>query len=273
MPKLTLSDGLDLERDISLLQAGQIISFLGTGESLAATDGEIRGSEAVSIQHNLIGASTLNPIEILHNSNAKTNAEKITVFGYIVTINNTGDGFTQDEVRDLFRRLGEPYPSNPSRDFKEAVRSAYIYPSLDSNSKYILSEKGRLAVTGGFKSDGVQGKKVRRKRSGVSTLKLEIRDGVKGLPVVSDLPGFAKLYGLETKGKQILWLLLYAKENGIDAVNYKEISHIAAKFRIDIGSKNFTASNEGNMKAGYVMKRGADFVLLQKGEEVLRVTA
>jgi hypothetical protein len=86
--------------------------------------------------------------------------------------------------------------------------------------------------------------KSNRKRLGFSTSASKpLREEVKSLEVVPELVGFPDFHKV-SKSDQVLWLLIFAKENKIESLSSAEISFLASRLSINISSKNISGLTE-----------------------------
>jgi hypothetical protein len=143
-------DGLQYQGETTPFNAAQIIGFLSNAQG---TGGEALLVPQVGGSAVPAGATTSRPAprEALQRSGAKTNGQKITVLGHYVATNvGHEDSFMLDEVKNAFRRAGEPLPANFSRDVQDAVRSGLIYEDENVTGTYRLTDLAVEFVDSGF---------------------------------------------------------------------------------------------------------------------------
>lgn len=265
-------DGLNLERQINMHQAGQIISFLSLQKTSISEDSSNDGEGELNKERPALPQKETTPLEEIENSNASTYPEKITVIGNFIAKNNAQECFSVDEVRAVLRRLGQ-YPSKFSRELTTAVSLGYIYEDT-TKSGYIITEKGKKAIVGQFQASSKNAipkvKKGKRKSPRKKTVRLVIRPEVENLALKTELAGYRGYHELKTKSDKILWILKYAETNDILSLNPKEIEIISTRLKDRITQSGFSAINTRNVKNSFVASVGSDFQLQKKGEDYLK---
>lgn len=259
-------EGLSLEREISILQAGQIISYLGSQQS---------GSQVYEAQSSgpaaLLSGQVDTPKKLIDNSGAKTFPEKIAVIGKYIQDRDGSEQFQLSDIRAVFTKLGTQ-PGNFSRDLQEASSVLrYIYLKNKKDGTYGLTDLGLEAIEKGFpenlKNTFVKKTQPGAKKVATSTI---VRDEIKKMEISSVMTDFPSFHGLKTKGQKILWLLIYADAKGIKSLTPAEVDFLSVEMKGRIASSSFTALNEGNHKMGYVTKLDGKFLIQQSGIDYLK---
>lgn len=256
-------DGLSLKKQTSLQKAGHIIAFLGLGEGL------VPDASSDQIGHNpasLISPQVISTRDLINESKAKTNAQKITVLGkYLSEKDGTGEFLIKDILYEL-RKMGEE-PGNFTRDLKKAISLKYIYPVPSKKDKYGVSERGLSGIQNKF-SDEIRKPSI--KRRGGFKKAIPPRKEVVSLSIVTTLEGYPNFHPLPTKADVILWVLAYADSQKIEDLTPKEVEVITDKLRNVIEQKDFSAFNKRNIKLGYVAQVDGKFKIQQKGLDFLK---
>lgn len=250
-------DGLSFKKDINSQKAGQIIAFLGAAEEVAVDDLSLSASNT-----KLIPETFQSPSALINESEAKTNAEKITVIGNHLQTKDGQEGFLATEVLLQLRKIGEK-PGNFSRDIATAASLQYIFPVDVKEGRYGISDKGLRAIENKFSE--TPRKKVKSKNTGGLKKAMPPREEVLSLPIVATLDGYKDLHSIKTMSDSILWILAYADKHGIESLTPREVEALSDKLRKKIEQSGFSAHNQRNMKSGYVSRTGNLFKLQEKG--------
>src|SRR5215831_5614520 len=136
-------DNLNYSGETSLLKAGQILAFLGSEQSASSYAPEPRVGSLT------MGSPSASPRQLIVESNAKSNPQKIAVIGKYLKDRGQNE-FSRAEVLDQFRRAGESTPKNIGRDLQDAVRSGYICESDTQKNEYYLTRPGEEALESRF---------------------------------------------------------------------------------------------------------------------------
>lgn len=262
---ITISgDGLSYKKDINFKKAGQIITFL----SLDEEQGAIGSPQIISSNSGLAVSSLRSSSELINESKARTNAQKITVIGSYLQEKDGQESFLVKEVLLQLKKIGEQ-PANFSRDVDTAHSLQYIYPIDVKQGKYGVSDKGEKAISNKFSELPV----IRAKNKSKGGFKKAIlpRDQVLSLPIVTSLEGYPDFHSiLLTKTDSILWILAYAAKEKIESLTPREVEALSDKLLKKIEQKGFSAHNKRNMKEGYVSQTDGKFKLQQKGSDYLK---
>lgn len=253
--------------DIDQAQSGQIIQLLAADSTSPLPFSPIGITTA---NQNIPHLRNKAPKEALIETKAKTNPEKMVAFGALIMDLNNKESFSITEVKDMYKKAGEPIPHNFGRDIRSAVKLAYIYSVGDE--LYTLSDTGKEKIERGFSDEAnFNAQRSRKAKSGKNDgIQKSIRDEVKNLAVTTNLKGYPNYHDVKTKGKRILWILQYADSHGIESLSSTEIASIAERLKDQIPTRDFSAFNKENIKRGNVMQKGSQFKILQPGIEVLK---
>ena len=254
-----------MSRDISFAQAVAVLAYLTSGQPLGAPqagtpapsrqrgdDAEGRGGKR---------AHGVTPRQALEASGAKVNAEKITVFGLLVSEQGGKDTFTIDEVRPLFRQARETPPGNFNRDLSTAISMGLIVES-ETAGEYYIANKAENVLETGF--DGLRGSRTNgRSRSSGGTARrprkaVETPDAFVGIEVSPILPDVINYHKVRTKTDKFVWAVYAAKQLGVEAVGYAELSWLTDRLGSGIKQGDLTAYYRGNQQKGYVNKNLED---------------
>lgn len=91
--------------------------------------------------------------EVLENSGAKRNPDKIAVIAHYMIEHEGQQKFARDELKGRFREAGEAVPANFPRDFNWAVKNGWIAEDPHDRGSYYVTKKGREAIGEKFSSD------------------------------------------------------------------------------------------------------------------------
>jgi len=89
----------------------------------------------------------MSPVELIHQKNPATNAQRIALFAYHRDKNEGQSRFARADLKPYFARARVPAPTNYDRDFNSAVQLGYIY---EDGSESYLTSRGVEAVEAGF---------------------------------------------------------------------------------------------------------------------------
>ncbi len=137
-------NGVTIKRSVPESIARAITSLvMGGAEStqrpLRGAGGQAAGSAAgkVSIREYLNGVA------------AKRNADTITAI--VAYLKDQGyETVTRDQVKDYFRKAGEPIPGNYTRDFTDALSTGWIAEDHANSGNYYITSSGEAALSNGF---------------------------------------------------------------------------------------------------------------------------
>jgi len=144
-------NGVSVKRDITESLAGAIIALVMGG--VAAPQG-VSGasSKAASVASKSQSGGTAERTsvrEYLNEVGPKRNAEIITAIAAF--LKDLGqDTFTKDQVKEYFRKAGEPIPGNYNRDFSDAVSTGWIAEDHGNSGNYYVTAFGETALKNGF---------------------------------------------------------------------------------------------------------------------------
>lgn len=251
-------DGLLFKKTINSHKAGQIIAFLGADEESVVTDLKQTDNSPLA----LTPPSLSSPSELINESKAKTNAQKITIIGNYLQKKDGQDSFLDKEVLLQLRKIGEQ-PGNFSRDVDTAESLQYIYPINVKEGRYGVSAKGVKAIENKFSETP----RLKSKSNNKGGFKKAIppRSEVLSLPIVASLDGYVDFHSIQVKADCILWILAYADKQGIKSLTPREVESLSDKLRRKIVQTGFSAHNKRNIKSGYVSQTNNQFKLEQKG--------
>ncbi len=264
--------GLEYTGNVTLFQATQIMAFISK-----PTDQEIdivgsggqRSIESSIPKNEPTSKAYESPRQAIDKLGAKTNPQKIVAIAFYLGASSQNDQlFTIEEILTGFSKAGAPTPKNITRDLKEAVGAGYIYAE-DKNTYRLLSLTDDV-VTEGFKKQKAKRRTTPKQAGDTKKTKAVVRDEVNALSLQTSMEGYVDLFTLKVRGDQILWLIRYAKSNGIAAANRQEIIYIAKKMGVNLDSQNYASSNAPNTKNGFISLEGDLIALTPKGETHLK---
>lgn len=269
-------NGMNVDQEITLMQAGKIITFLGSESEIieAPTGPQLidAGTPTVAAQPSLDPRRSVR--EALERANPRTHAQKITVFGHFVAEADANGMFTTDEVKLQYQAAREKAPLHHfSRELDGAVSSGWIAPAQGESNTYFVTQKGERAIEESFSTAS----KTRAKSKPANTKSAmisdeDVSDAVSGIqPVVPTLEGFPNYHKLKSKGLKVMWILAMAQTHGIDSLSTKEIAYFAGKLRDKIEIRDMNGHTGTGAKNGWLTKdNSAKYILLHDGEEQLK---
>lgn len=269
-------EGLTFNLEITMHQAGQIISFLSLAKPLQATQSNLDTAN-ISILPEVIGEQnrvSSTPIDEINEAKAITFAQKITVIGSYLMKRDGKNYFLIDDVRSELKKLGQ-FPSSFSRELKAAEHLRYIYEE-SKDGGYKLTELGKNSIQAKFSSESSSNKINKKKKNATKKAIVPqiIRGEVQAIEPQTSMENFNNFYSCKTKREKILWILKFAEINGVSSLNPKEISFLSSKlspkFKDQITIKAFSALNQFNLDNGYVAYNGKEYQIQEAGENNLK---
>lgn len=257
--KITLSGKITFDEDITVNQAAQIIAFVGSASQAPV---QILTGRPTAIPTQ-IGSSKRfeTPRSAISTTNAKTYPEKIVALAGYVLQEGSRDSFTAEDVRPLFRRAGEVTPSNMKRDLTVAVQLEYI-AETDQKGEYYLASKGTDALDEGFKANNGTGggQKTAKSSNGKkrSTRNTKPLETLKNVNISTTVSGYPSFHSVAAKTDKLLWVLMFAKSQGLESLSSKEISQLSDRLGDGIPANNINKNYKSNLKKGYVNRTIAD---------------
>jgi hypothetical protein len=257
------SDTLNYQGEASITKAAQVIAFLSAEESevVSAPFATERAPQEYAL---LERTPKISPRQMLTDSEAKSNSEKIAVFAYYLKTQQGKETAAIQEMRTLFAKAGEPVPKNFSRDLKEAVRANFIFEVSDG--EYELTEFGIESIEKKFLHEKVR--KTARRTTKVKSTGV-VRDEVKALNIGAVEEGLPAFHSLN-KGQQILWVMVVADKKGVEELSTAEIVFWIDRLKGNVTSKSFTALNGSNIKNGHLKVTSGGFKVAQIGIDFLK---
>jgi hypothetical protein len=156
--------GVTIEKTVPVNVARQMINvIMGGAEEPQVSKYNLPEVGSAAAQ----GGRRISLREFLHESQASSNPEKITVIAEYLREHEGKEEFARDEIKGLFRQAGEGAPANFPRDFSVAVRNGWVAEDTKSPGSFFVTNTGRAAISNKFsgeiKKGGVQ--PASRKRS------------------------------------------------------------------------------------------------------------
>ncbi|MHB9150029.1 MAG: hypothetical protein ACYC33_08150 [Thermoleophilia bacterium] len=147
---LTLEgNGVTVRRDIPESVA-RTITALVMGGATVSSDGQI-GAPAgpASGTPPAPTASKQSIREYLNAVGPKRNADTITAIAAYLKEQGL-ETFTRDQVKEYFRKAGEPIPGNYNRDFTDALSTGWIAEDHTNSGNYYITASGENALKNSF---------------------------------------------------------------------------------------------------------------------------
>lgn len=268
---IKFSGELNYEKETSVFRASQVIAFLNqeSEEQLRVEPNRLTSSG--SLMPSPEEKVPQSPKDYLDTFNVRTNAQKIAVFASYICKRDGVESFDQASVKSLFKRTGEPFPANFSRDWREAEIN-YFYEQ--SPGQFVLTDAAMGKLTS--PAEVVEGKqrvsaKKSRQRVSKKSDGVRISEAVKNMEMVVTLAGFPDFFDLKTKGERILWILAFADAHDVKDLTPNEIEFMAEKLRDHLPSNSFSALSDSHFRKGRLVRSNEGKIkLLHVGFEYLR---
>jgi hypothetical protein len=142
---LTLvGDGISIEKRVNKQVAMAVVAaVLGNGPTAVA------GGHRNADQRPLSRLAS-SPREFLTDSGATNNPQKIVTLGYYICQNEESENFSNDDLREHFRKAHEAIPKNISRDLGSAIKAGWIHETPGKTGRYYITNTGRRLVEDKF---------------------------------------------------------------------------------------------------------------------------
>jgi hypothetical protein len=266
-------EGLSYTTTTSILKASQIIAFLNAGTDMPVD----QQSSTKSVQNQPLLLSNTNnnrsPIDVIRESNAKTNMQKILVFAKYHIEKNNGLTFDPQEIKIYFRKTGIGEPRNYGRDIRDAIKLNYIYE--EQPGEYVITDYGNKLLESGFEGE-VKSKIIKKRQPLVKIASKKISvsrvsEAVSNLEIIPKLDGVISYHDINKKSDRILWILYFASQSSVTELSPLDIEYIADKLIDKIPTSSLSALNEKNRKMAYITKtKEGKFKLLFDGIEYIK---
>jgi len=271
-------DGMTVDQDITLTQAGKIIAFLGSEAEMTdapSTGGQLIHTGVASIDMQPTVSSRLSVREMIDEAKPNTHAQRITVFGHLVAQSHQDGFFTSDEVKEQYQLAREKLTLHFSREVDKAISAGWIEPVRGEKNTFFVTRKGEDAIANAFNNSGKVRARSKSKPVGTKSAAIsedDVSEAVRNVqPVLPTLPGFPNFHKLKSKGLKIMWLLAMAEKHGIDRLSTKELAFFAGKLRDKLEIRDINGHTVTGAKNGWVTKdNAANYSLLHDGEEHLK---
>lgn len=131
-----VGDGISVEKKVSKQIAMAVLAALANDGSAAGpvqradASGQPRNNPAPSIR------------EFLNESGASTNGKKITALGHYICHYEGKENFSNDDIKELFRRAREVIPKNLSRDIGTTIKAGLIQEAPGKAGRYYVTQQG-----------------------------------------------------------------------------------------------------------------------------------
>ncbi len=135
-----VGEGISVEKKVSKQIAMAVLAAVASGGAAAApverveADTQPRKNPAPSLR------------EFLTESRASTNAKKITALGHYVCHYEGKESFSNNDIKEGFRRAREVIPKNLPRDIGAAIKAGLIEEAPGKAGRYYVTQKGMQLV-------------------------------------------------------------------------------------------------------------------------------
>lgn len=242
--------GVSIDQDITPNQAGKIIPIILTPSLVVSGNLELlEPTEPDNTSH-------LSIREYLNEKKPQTKPEKILVISKYLIEYAGYKVVSPEEIRIQFEKAYEPIPKNFSRDLRVALRSGWLTESSEEPGKFFVTNLGnqRLEKSSSASErvvNNIARRASRHNRKGGIKSTLAVSSEVQSLEVSDqDMESYV---GISKKGDRVLWLLKYAKDNGIGLLNAKEIEILSSKLGGKILQRDIFAFTETHRKGHRIL--------------------
>jgi hypothetical protein len=257
--KISITGKLTYSDEITISQATQIVAFLNPDENGEGAD--LGGSLLEGSSKSKKAKQVENAREAIEISGALKNPEKIVALGAYV-LQDGGETFKAEDVKAQFRRARETAPGNFTRDLSLAIANGWI--AEDAPGEYYLTNKVEGILGGGFsfsKSGGAtktsRARATAPKKAKVTSSKPEVFASIDEFPIVMD--GFPPYSKLKTNRDKMLWVVQFAKNQGINGLSNKAIEWLTDHLGDGVPNKQISAAfNTAKTPNGYVNRSTQD---------------
>lgn len=159
------------------------------------------------------------------------------------------------DYKTIVAEIVEATESIKDEKLKEIAFQKLLEHSLEPNPSH-ASKEAKPVDTGSFP------KKANAKKRATSPAVRDkvVREEVKSVfnDVTPNMPGIKSLSSLKQKWEKYIWVLVVAKEKGIDAMTNNEIAFILSE-KFSVGATEKTVNNlTFKVESGFVQKRDLD---------------
>jgi len=152
--------GMTFESEISPLTAANVVK-------LCVAVGQ--GQDATSLTaENSTGDSRVSLGEYVHKYEPTSYPEKILAIGAYLKEHRGKESFSPEDVRPLFRMIGDVPPANFGRDFRIAVSNTWIAAEDGDPNFFYVTAIGFKALKSNFAGEAIKKQKTRKRKKNVS---------------------------------------------------------------------------------------------------------
>lgn len=261
----SIDGNFNFKHDISLLDAGFIISHLGGAKEQSIVNEQKDRSKPQTNTND-----TKDLINTLGRYQPKSNVEKFTVFADFLNKRKNEEPFSEAEIKKLFEVSNQKMPENFKRDLGTCVDRGLIFKLKDSDT-YITTAKTAKELENMIYKQSIDESTIfKKKRVRGQTERAELNATVKTIPITGSIKGVnIKYKDLKSGSDRIIWILLYLKTYNIKAASIKDIEFISVKLNKELKSKYFAMYNKDNVEEGKVAKVENKFIILEEGENYI----
>lgn len=256
---------LSFEYQISMLDAGYIISYLSSSENQQVVK---EHSLAIKPQNNLNDTKDL--INLLERYQPKSIVEKLALFASYLADKNKEQPFTEEELKNLFEVSNLKMPENFKRDLSIALQRGILFKLKDSNTYISTLKTNKELEKMLVKQEVGESDLFKKKRKRGLTERAELNNSIKSIPVTGSINGVTLKYKeLKSGSERILWLVLYLKSHGIEKASIRDIEYLSERLGKVLQSKYFAMYNKVNIQEGKIAKIENMFVITEEGENYI----
>ena len=158
--------GIIFKSEISPITAASVLRLcLATGqENLGSVAPAILTSESP------LGDERISLGEFVQKHESTTYPEKILTIAVYLKELKGRETFSPEDIRPLFRTIGDIPPANFGRDFRVTLGNSWIAPDDRNSNIFYVTSIGLAALKSNFTSDSTKKRKTRKRRKNGATV-------------------------------------------------------------------------------------------------------
>jgi len=169
--------------------------------------------------------------------------------------------FSLQEIRILAKKVSGQNLKNFPRIFKSCLNADLLEKANQEGEWYQLTAEGSRAAEGGFKNSGWKKKLPQKQSTRREVQRLILTKSVNSHPFNT----------LPTDGFKVLWMLFWAKLQGVGYLSSNELADISGQLGKKISTRNLGAVIEAILRVGLISKTDQGFVITPAGQYILEI--
>lgn len=132
--------GIDIRREVNASKLALVMNIIMNSES---SDNNVSQANSVT---GSAGLERVSLREFLDDSMATTKPDQIVAIGHYMTVYESKDTFTREDIKARFQSARERQPSNFPRDFSTAIVKGMVAEDHAKKGQYYVTKTGVRAV-------------------------------------------------------------------------------------------------------------------------------